>query len=175
MELDFERLEVADGNRQSDVSVETPHMRTNVRRGATALWLCVTVLVVAGCATVTATKGDRIALVQGRVLAYSLAGAGAPTVVFEAGMGDTEEVWVVADLRGLLESAGLKPPYVLVGHSLGGLYRQYFARRYPDEVAALVLVESTHWDQQARKENAANIAMLLRIMYIMLNLVHTRQ
>jgi pimeloyl-ACP methyl ester carboxylesterase len=37
---------------------------------------------------------------------------------------------------------------VLVGHSLGGLYMQYFARHYPDEVEGLLLVDSTHWNQQ---------------------------
>jgi len=46
-------------------------------------------------------------------------------------------------LRKLLLKRGLKPPYVLVGHSLGGLYMQYFARRYPNEVMGLVLVDST--------------------------------
>lgn len=51
---------------------------------------------------------------------------------------------IVDELRALLRSRGLAPPYVLVGHSLGGLYMQYFARRYPQEVAGLVLVDSTH-------------------------------
>lgn len=51
---------------------------------------------------------------------------------------------IVDELRSLLGSQGLKPPYVLVGHSLGGLYMQLFARRYPDEVSALILVDSTH-------------------------------
>ena len=51
---------------------------------------------------------------------------------------------VVEELRSLLAGKGLNPPYVLVGHSLGGLYMQWYARRYPDEVAALVLVDSTH-------------------------------
>jgi len=46
-------------------------------------------------------------------------------------------------LRKLLLKRGLKPPYILVGHSLGGLYMQYFARRYPDEVLGIVLVDST--------------------------------
>jgi pimeloyl-ACP methyl ester carboxylesterase len=54
---------------------------------------------------------------------------------------------VVADLRALLLSLGVRPPYVLVGHSLGGLYMQLYARRHPDEVAALVLVDSTHPNQ----------------------------
>ncbi|MDD2934044.1 MAG: alpha/beta hydrolase [Methylotenera sp.] len=51
---------------------------------------------------------------------------------------------IVDELRSLLKSKGLNPPYILVGHSLGGLYMQLFARRYPDEVGALVLVDSTH-------------------------------
>lgn len=54
---------------------------------------------------------------------------------------------VVEELRALLRSRNLNPPYVLVGHSLGGLYMQLYARRYPDEVAALVLVDSTHPEQ----------------------------
>lgn len=51
---------------------------------------------------------------------------------------------IVQELRAALASEGLRPPYVLVGHSLGGLYMQLFARRHPDEVAALILVDSTH-------------------------------
>lgn len=51
---------------------------------------------------------------------------------------------VVEELRQLLQQNGQKPPYVLVGHSLGGLYMQLFARRYPDEVAGLVLVDSAY-------------------------------
>ena len=51
---------------------------------------------------------------------------------------------IVDELRLLLRSKGLNPPYILVGHSLGGLYMQLFARRYPDEVSALILVDSTH-------------------------------
>lgn len=51
---------------------------------------------------------------------------------------------IVDELRSLLLSMGLNPPYVLVGHSVGGLYMQWFARRYPSEVSALVLVDSTH-------------------------------
>ncbi len=51
---------------------------------------------------------------------------------------------VVEELRALLAAKGLKPPYVLVGHSLGGLYMQWFARRYPQEVQALVLVDAVY-------------------------------
>jgi len=51
---------------------------------------------------------------------------------------------IVDELRALLHRQGLMPPYVLVGHSLGGLYMQLYARRYPDEVRGLVLVDATH-------------------------------
>jgi len=44
--------------------------------------------------------------------------------------------------RALLREASLPGPYVLVGHSLGGLYARRFATRFPDDVAGLVLVDS---------------------------------
>ena len=51
---------------------------------------------------------------------------------------------IVEELRGVLRQKGLRPPYVLVGHSLGGLYMQLFARSYPQEVKGLVLVDSLY-------------------------------
>ncbi|MBI1790320.1 MAG: alpha/beta fold hydrolase, partial [Acidobacteria bacterium] len=51
---------------------------------------------------------------------------------------------LVAELRQLLAGAGLPGPYVLVGHSFGGLVARAFAARYPDEVAGLVLVDPVH-------------------------------
>jgi pimeloyl-ACP methyl ester carboxylesterase len=61
----------------------------------------------------------------------------------------------VGELRALLTARGLSPPYVLVGHSLGGLYMLYYARNFPDEVAGLVLVDSTHWEQFERLRREA--------------------
>jgi pimeloyl-ACP methyl ester carboxylesterase len=49
---------------------------------------------------------------------------------------------IVEQLRQVLKQKGLAPPYVLVGHSMGGLYMQLFARRYPEEVAGIVLLDS---------------------------------
>ena len=51
---------------------------------------------------------------------------------------------IVEELRVSLRNQGLFPPYVLVGHSLGGLYMQLFARKHPQEVTSLILVDSTH-------------------------------
>jgi pimeloyl-ACP methyl ester carboxylesterase len=105
-------------------------------------------------------------------------GSGSPTVVLDAGSGDTTESWykvqapisrrtrvcsydragmgfsdgaaskrdasaVVSDLHALLHRAGVEPPYVLVAHSIAGLYAPLFVDRYPDEVAGMVLVDPT--------------------------------
>ncbi len=53
----------------------------------------------------------------------------------------------VENLRILLKKAEVKPPYVLVGHSLGGLNIRLFASTYPEEVAGVVLLDSSHEDQ----------------------------
>jgi pimeloyl-ACP methyl ester carboxylesterase len=50
------------------------------------------------------------------------------------------------ELHTLLRAARIKPPYVLVGHSLGGLIARAYAEKYPNELAGLVLVDSTHED-----------------------------
>ncbi|WP_221934753.1 alpha/beta fold hydrolase [Georgenia yuyongxinii] len=50
---------------------------------------------------------------------------------------------IAADLHTLLEAGNVPGPYVLAGHSFGGLYVLTFAARYPDDVAGMVLVDST--------------------------------
>jgi pimeloyl-ACP methyl ester carboxylesterase len=50
---------------------------------------------------------------------------------------------VVSSLRAALLAAELSPPYVLVGHSFGGLIVNFFARLHPSEVSAAVLIEAT--------------------------------
>jgi pimeloyl-ACP methyl ester carboxylesterase len=57
---------------------------------------------------------------------------------------------MVDELRGLLRAAELRPPYVMVGHSFGGLVSRLFAFRYPDEVVGMVLVDAAHEDQLQR-------------------------
>ena len=48
---------------------------------------------------------------------------------------------VVADLDALLQKAGVPGPYVVVGHSLGGMYSRLYAGTHPDRVVGLVLVD----------------------------------
>lgn len=73
-----------------------------------------------------------------RVFAYNRPGIGAssqPVVPQTASH-------LVTSLRSTLLAAGLQPPYVLVGHSLGGLIVNLFARLHPAETAAVVLIEA---------------------------------
>ena len=51
---------------------------------------------------------------------------------------------LVGELRLLLQQAGTPPPYVLVGHSFGGIIIRAFARAYSDEVAGLLFVDTLH-------------------------------
>lgn len=54
------------------------------------------------------------------------------------------------DLHTLLANAKIPGPYLLVGHSIGGLNVRVFAAEYPNEVAGMVLVDATHPDQELR-------------------------
>jgi pimeloyl-ACP methyl ester carboxylesterase len=53
----------------------------------------------------------------------------------------------IAMLHALLQTAGEKPPYVLVGASRGGLYVRLYADRYPNEVSGMVLVDPSNEDR----------------------------
>jgi pimeloyl-ACP methyl ester carboxylesterase len=55
---------------------------------------------------------------------------------------------VIDELDAVLRSVGAKPPYLLVGHSLGGLYVQRYAQRFRTRVAAMLLLDPAHedWD-----------------------------
>ena len=65
---------------------------------------------------------------------------------------------IVAELRALLMMVNLVPPYLLVGHSMGGTYMELFARRYPDEVAGVVFIDARHADF-TRRCQAAQVAL----------------
>jgi pimeloyl-ACP methyl ester carboxylesterase len=82
-----------------------------------------------------------------RTCAYDRAGIGssvAPPGVSDAQLEND-------DLRRLLEHLRAEPPYVLVGHSYGGLLVRLFAHTHPDETAGIVLVDSMGRDQTRRQ------------------------
>ena len=51
---------------------------------------------------------------------------------------------VADELQSLLHAAGVPAPYLLVGHSLGGVYTRRYAQRFPEEMAALLFLEPAH-------------------------------
>ncbi len=53
----------------------------------------------------------------------------------------------VAGLHALLQAAGERPPFVLVGASRGGLYVREYTARHPDDVAGMVLIDPSHEDR----------------------------
>lgn len=69
---------------------------------------------------------------------------------------------VLGALRELLAQAGLPPPYVLVAHSLGGLYANLFARLHPEEVAGVLFLEATHpADHEVLKKHETQLVRAL--------------
>ena len=57
---------------------------------------------------------------------------------------------MASDLYALLQAAGVPPPYVLVGHSLGGVIGRRFQADYPQAVTGMLLVDSAHEDHARR-------------------------
>ena len=113
-------------------------------------------------------------------------GSGSPTVVLEAGLGESSLSWypvqaklaeatrvcaydraglgwsdgtndsmspeqVAANLNALLQNAAIEPPFILVGHSRGGLYSRSFYHQFPSAVKGMVLIDSVHDNAPARE------------------------
>jgi pimeloyl-ACP methyl ester carboxylesterase len=95
-----------------------------------------------------------------RVCAYDRAGQGwsddAPA--------PQDSAAVTRDLHALLDAAGESGPFVLAGHSIGGVYALTYAARYPDQVAGLVLLDSASPHQfTVLPEYAAQYEFLMRL------------
>jgi pimeloyl-ACP methyl ester carboxylesterase len=75
-----------------------------------------------------------------------------------AGLGESDKATskvqsvdeVIDDLHGLLKASGEKRPFILVAHSIAGLYARSFVTKFPEEVAGLVFVDSSHEEQALR-------------------------
>src|SRR5215207_10023644 len=83
-----------------------------------------------------------------RVCAYDRAGMGWS----ERGTEPRDAKLISSELHTLLKGADTQGPYVLVGHSYGGLYARMYAARYSEEVAGVALVDSMHPEQFTRSE-----------------------
>jgi pimeloyl-ACP methyl ester carboxylesterase len=81
-----------------------------------------------------------------RACSYDRAGIGFSDPARRAGSSAN----IVDDLHRLLAVAAVKPPYILVGHSSGGMNVRLYADVYPTEVVGMVLVDPSHEDQSTR-------------------------
>lgn len=81
-----------------------------------------------------------------RVCSYDRAGYGWS----DPGLTPRTSQQIVDELHTLLVNAGIEGPYVLVGHSFGGLNVRLYASRYPSEVVGMVLINAGHEDQPSR-------------------------
>lgn len=83
---------------------------------------------------------------EARLVAYDRAGNG----FSDPGPMPRNSVNIVSDVRALLPALGLKPPYILVGHSAGSFDVRLFAFQTPQQVAGLVLVDPSNEQQVQR-------------------------
>jgi pimeloyl-ACP methyl ester carboxylesterase len=81
-----------------------------------------------------------------RVCSYDRAGLGWSDAVTQ--MQDSEKV--AKSLHTLLSNAGEKAPYIMVGHSMGGIHIRSFYRLFQKDVAGMILVDSSHEQQKQR-------------------------
>jgi pimeloyl-ACP methyl ester carboxylesterase len=95
-----------------------------------------------------------------RVCAYDRAGFGWS----DPGPAPRTSAQEVGELHALLRAAALPAPYVLVGHSMGGLNVRMYTFRFPGEVAGLVLVDPSQETQFARMPMPATIRVVYALM-----------
>jgi pimeloyl-ACP methyl ester carboxylesterase len=85
-----------------------------------------------------------------RVCAYDRAGRGKS----DPAQGTRTGQDLADDLHRLIDAADIEPPVVLVGHSIAGLHLRLLATQHPEDVAAMVLVDPSHPDENQRLAQA---------------------
>jgi pimeloyl-ACP methyl ester carboxylesterase len=107
----------------------------------------VTVILIAGAGGTTETwnKVQQPISAFSRVCSYDRLGIGQSDPLPKGEEQSVNEI--VSDLESLLKAARIMPPYVLVGHSIGGLYARAFDKRFDPEVAGMVFIDSAHEEQ----------------------------
>ncbi len=105
---------------------------------------------------------------QGNVFLYDRSGLGESPQDFSISLKKpiTAEL-VNAKLMKLLKRNQIKAPYILVSHSYGGLYSGYFARKYPDSVVGMLMVDPVpsnyQYSDQMQMEFEATLAKFVKI------------
>lgn len=99
-----------------------------------------------GVASPTWAAVQRPVSAKTRVCSYDRAGYGWS----DSGPSPRTSGVIATELHALLTAAGERGPFILVGHSFGGLIVRVFAHMHPAETAGLVLVDSSHEDQIVR-------------------------
>jgi len=101
---------------------------------------------------------------QSQVFIYERRGYGRAPIV---GSSRGSKV-IVEELDQMLENLNLEGPYVLVGHSLGAIYAQAFARTYPEETAGILLVDPSV-EQLDRFMMGEDDETLMPLMTVLMN------
>lgn len=96
------------------------------------------------------TSVQNLVKTETRVCSYDRAGYGWS----DPGPRPRDSQRIATELHSLLEKAAIAPPYLLVGHSFGGINMRLFASIYPGETAGLVLVDASHPDSLPYSRNA---------------------
>jgi pimeloyl-ACP methyl ester carboxylesterase len=104
-----------------------------------------------------------------RVCAYDRAGMGWSTPGSSGHPRDGRQI--AQELHALLQAADIPAPYVLVGWSYGGLYVRTYAGQYPEQVAGMVLLDSSHPDQwtttaAGQAQYAANVRLYSLVPFL---------
>lgn len=84
-----------------------------------------------------------------------------PVVAYDrAGIGKSDKVYkmpttkfVSENLRDILKTLKIPPPYILVGHSFGGVFIRSFAGFYPEEIAGLVFIDPADFTETKKDWN----------------------